>query len=580
VHVIAAVWTPWNSSQADEVFDRMARVVRSNPTRVSATAGAKVAAWSLARPGRICSQTGAAWVGTLSSLPRQIDLRNASELTGEYALVAPTPDGLILGRGRHAGMCLFHASLADGGIVACSRLEPLLACTERGAPNVEALASLLMIEEPDDPSATVYRRVQRVAPTETVHLGASGPRVWKRAGATRAFTGPVDDLAAELRDRIRGAVGRSLGEVDKAAVLVSGGLDSSVVLADAVACVREQKSLEILPISVSFAGPGDDRPHLTALCRALDVAPLRLRPKDAANDILAALVADAAPMIWPTASWEWAASRRATGEGAKIVLTGQGGDQIFGGDLRVFARTAWSTELPGAIAQLSKLYRTQRNLSFQTIFKSLVGPPLYSFIPALAKGRRHRYLARRWPWAGKRLNQSIFELASRRPDSEWATTDGEVKFRRLVARDFVRIAETRGQIEAETNLAHAHPFLDDDVVEFVAGLAQTASFLGGQDRGLLRASARGILPESLRMRPDKARFEPAIAELIAASDLVALRELSNMQMSADLGLVEPTHYQRHFESALRDGPHCTEWPQIWPALAVEAFLRKQWPRSG
>jgi hypothetical protein len=191
--------------------------------------------------------------------------------------------------------------------------------------------------------------------------------------------------------------------------------------------------------------------------------------------------------------------------------------------------------------------------------------------------KRYRVAARRWSWAGPKLRKVILDSYVREPVSrEWTSVTSELKLNRLVRKDFLHIAEARGQMEAATGITRVDPLMDDELVTLVASFPQEMLLFGNRRRGLFRHAMRGMLPEALRLRPDKARFEPALAEMVQGSDLAALRELASMRMLGELGLVDPVRYRRHFEMLLSDGVASSDWLAVWPALAVEAFVRAQW----
>jgi hypothetical protein len=152
----------------------------------------------------------------------------------------------------------------------------------------------------------------------------------------------------------------------------------------------------------------------------------------------------------------------------------------------------------------------------------------------------------------------------------------EEKFGRLVRSDFLTLSEVRGQMETVSGLMQIDPLRDDDLVGFLAGLPQDLMLFDDRQRGLLRHAMRHVLPERLRTRPDKARFEPAIAGMLDARNIARLRNLAEMRMLGDLGLVDPPLFGRHFEGVLSDGEKSPAWLAVWPALTVEAFLRAQW----
>jgi len=289
---------------------------------------------------------------------------------------------------------------------------------------------------------------------------------------------------------------------------------------------------------------------------------------------------DAAPMIWPTIGWNLTLLERARDRGARCLLTGLGGDQIFNGDPRTFAAFARSDGWHKAFASARRLQGHSGRLSLYRSARLLVAPPVVSALPVVRRMRTQRIALRRWPWAGARLRDFILERSAAPPDREWASYTSELRLERLVRRDFMRHAELRGQLESLTGMVRTNPLMDDELLTTVASFPQHTLFFGDRQRGLFRYAMRQILPDSLRLRPDKARMEPGIAEMVGQSDLNALRSLAQMKRLADLGLVEPKAYRRHFETVLFDGGGHPDWLVIWPALAVEAFLRSSWPDHG
>jgi len=85
---------------------------------------------------------------------------------------------------------------------------------------------------------------------------------------------------------------------------------------------------------------------------------------------------------------------------------------------------------------------------------------------------------------------------------------------------------------------------------------------------------RGRLPESLRLREDKASFEPALVRFVnAAGGFQSLRELATATHLADLGLVDRRAFGDAFGDFVAAPSDGAAWTTIWPALCVEAFLR-------
>jgi hypothetical protein len=80
-----------------------------------------------------------------------------------------------------------------------------------------------------------------------------------------------------------------------------------------------------------------------------------------------------------------------------------------------------------------------------------------------------------------------------------------------------------------------------------------------------------LLPDSLRLREDKASFEPASDELArAVCHEPWFTALLRMEATGDLGLVLPRRFREAF-GRFKDHRADRTWVEFWPALAVEAF---------
>ena len=140
---------------------------------------------------------------------------------------------------------------------------------------------------------------------------------------------------------------------------------------------------------------------------------------------------------------------------------------------------------------------------------------------------------------------------------------------------FTDLADARGQIEAATGIARVDPFLDAGLVRFVMRLPPEYLLHGHRVRGLFREACRGIVPDRVRLRFDKAHFEPAAREeVLAAGGFTAFQDLADASTLEGLGLVDRKRFRRAFDELATDPLMLRgEWVRLWPVLAMEAFAR-------
>lgn len=133
--------------------------------------------------------------------------------------------------------------------------------------------------------------------------------------------------AARLRELVEGAVQRSTAD----GILLSGGLDTSIVSA-----VAAQQGRKLRAVSVSVAGAvSPDEPFAKMMAERCEF-PLRvLRP--ALTDLIAAMpdvmrvLGGFDPMELRNSAVAWLALRAAREEGIAAVLTGDAADELFAG---------------------------------------------------------------------------------------------------------------------------------------------------------------------------------------------------------------------------------------------------------
>ncbi len=384
------------------------------------------------------------------------------------------------------------------------------------------------------------------------------------------------EAPAFLRRALERAVDVALVGVRRAAVLTGGGVDSSVLMGLASRWA-ERTGGTVFAVSLDFGGPGDDRPHLRALEQHLGCEVVRVRPEDAAPRIaLLDTGADCAPAHSSTMPMEVEMLARARAHGAERVLGGAGGDELFGGAPSALANVARRGHPLRAIRTAHRLegFSRPRSVTWSWVVRPLLGRYLPKRMRA-ARGRRHA-LVPTLPWAGPVVRSYLEEKrcllgeANRR-----VPRNASERFATLHDDAHQVVVASGRQVEEHVSGVDCwYPYLDPDLMAAVASMEPEYLIFGDRWRGLLRAAAHDLLPESLRERMDKAHFEPAMRRWIeAAGGLASLRPLASGRELGALGLVEPAAFAAAFEQFVADPDDGLSWVSLWAALAVEAFLR-------
>jgi asparagine synthase (glutamine-hydrolysing) len=429
---------------------------------------------------------------------------------------------------------------------------------------LEAIAARTLALPPTEPDETPYQGV-------SCQLHEPIARASRHAPARSA-----SEAVATLRFSMEMAVERSLGDADRVAVMAGGGLDSAGLLALAVEWARP-RGATVFAVALDYAAAGDDRPYMRILEAALGCEVLRVRPEEGAQH-LGMTGVDGAPFCWPSGPMEMEMMARARAHGAKRVLMGVGGDEIFDGQPQALAAVAGRGELRKAIRASRALrgFERPRSRTASWLLRPLVArhtPPAVR----LALARRKRVWAPEW--AGPSLREYLESIHVRDLEAlAHNLGDGIIVDPKHAERHRANIAWLRHQEEIVAGIERHDPYLDRALVATIAGFQPEWLLEGAIRRGLFRAALRGLLPDALLEREDKAYFEPAFARMIAAAGgLESFRELASARELAELELVDPARFGEAFEAFVRAPDDGWSWMSIWPAICVEQFLRARRP---
>jgi asparagine synthase (glutamine-hydrolysing) len=560
--MIAAVVHPRGDDEARAVLARMSR----DFTDVRVRSGALVAR----------TEGGA----KRSRLEGDLDLEQANARSDVGALVAlsSTRDGgVILARGSFGGRPLYYARTSEGGWIACSEVEPILAALGTRLPiDVDRIASHVAAATHPEASATSFAGLSRVEPCTAVELTPGRSRSAVRPSPERSpLDAPLQEIAEEMWRRFALSVKRTVGDARRVAVMVGGGVDSSGLLAAAVALLRGASGGEAFALALDFDADCTDRPFLADLARHLDIVPVRLAPREAGPWFGKTLVLDAQPYILCIGPMEQLVFRRARELGAEVLLSGYLADEILAGDPRVLSLEAPLAAISAAVALQLPWETTAR----QRVTDFVVRPLLKPFVPhALLARSAARIHAKDFPWAGPRLVEVLARAREHAATLRAPRTPRE-RFDRF-ARDprYMDFADWRGQVESTTGIVREDPYASEDLVDLISRAPPAALFHDGLHRGLYREALRGKVPESIRRRITKAWFEPAFAETAeAGGGLRSLGDLWEPSALGDLDIVDSRAFRRSIEPLLRD-PLAPEAGDLWTvgtqSVACEAFCRR------
>ena len=420
----------------------------------------------------------------------------ARRLSGMYAIALwdAARERLVLVRDRVGKKPLLWATLAGGSVAFASELKALLRLPELPR-DVDPAALDAFLALGYVPGGSALGGVHKVRPAELVVFENGRAETRRYATLERLDPRPDDEWIALVRSRVRDAVRRRLIADVPLGALLSGGIDSSVV----VAVMAELSTEPVKTFTVGFADAAyDEREHARAVAARFgtdhtevvvepDVADLLPRLAEAYDEPLAD---DAALPLLAVCQL---ARREVT-----VALTGDGGDESFGGYERYLAhRLAERVPAPLARAAAGALPRRERRSRLERAAR---------FADAAAAPRRERYarLMEVFPRA-LRAELSAPGFADAAYSLPEPARDGIAALQALDVRTYLPddlllkadIASMAHSLELRS------PLLDWEVLELGLSLPDRLKWRRGVGKVALRRAFGDLLPPQVARRGKK-----------------------------------------------------------------------------
>ena len=276
---------------------------------------------------------------------------------GDFAFISWNRQtrAIVAARDR-IGIRPLHWAIDAGCVLIASDVAQVLAAlSRRPAPDESAVADLLGFEPAVD-ARTLYAGVSRVPPGHVLLVDERGPRLreyWRPEPGIADERRSDDDYAEECRALLQRAVAVRLRATNRPVMFFSGGIDSSSVLSAAIDVSSRAGTPPPQPLSMVFdQAESDERAYRRAFAEACGLTTLDVEPGslDAAGyreqaarrrlppDLPAEFIGR--PLMW-----------RARALGARVALTGGGGDFLFGGSPLHYADLIRRGRIVAAIAQ-------------------------------------------------------------------------------------------------------------------------------------------------------------------------------------------------------------------------------------
>jgi asparagine synthase (glutamine-hydrolysing) len=443
-----------------------------------------------------------------------------------FAIWDEAEEQLFCARDRF-GIKPFAYAVHDGVFYGGSEAKALLPFLPSIETDYEALKDYLAFQFCLG-GKTLFKGVRELLPAHT--LTVRGGVVHERRYWEVEYEPDFDHREGWLTDRLGELVEDSVrfhlrADVPVGAYL-SGGLDSSITTSLAARAVGSEFQAFTGRFSQGERYDETRYARLLAEERGFRLHEQTIGPDDFADNIRDVLYYLDYPVAGPGSFPQFMVSRLAS-QHMKVVLGGQGGDEIFGGYAR-YLLAYFEQCIKAAIDG------TMHDGNFVVTYESI--------IPQLGTLREYKPLMQQFWRAGLfgDLDARYFRLIDRAPDLQGAiqwdvlgdyspfetfetifradNVRKESYFDLMTHFDFKTLLPALLHVEDRVSMAHGLesrvPFIDTEVVEFAATLPADVKFKHGQLKHALKEAMRDDLPPAIVDRRDKMGFPVPLAEWI------------------------------------------------------------------
>src|SRR5438067_4742465 len=461
---------------------------------------------------------------------------------------------LVLARDA-MGIKLIYYRIADGQLTFGSEIRPILAA-DNSKPAVDPVALNLFLRFRYTPSPlTIFRGIRKLAPGTMLVLerGECREERWYNY-VPRPFSTRKNDkeTTEELLELYRAAVKRHLLSDVPVGILLSGGLDSGLLLA----LMNEQGG----PWPAYTVGYGEvfeddelaDAKETAALLGAVHL-PVKLDQAEFERSLPKIVECLEEPVATSSIVPMYFVSRRAR-QDVKVALIGQGPDELFGGYKRHLGihYGSWWRGLPAGLRSMAgfAVNRLPRNEMLKRGVRSLGSQDrlkryqdVFSLAPAeMIDGLfRDDILPQR---NGHELVDYWRELLPQIEHTDELGGFQLLEIRSSLPDELLMYAD---KLSMAHSLEVRVPYLDRTVVEYVQRLGADLKVRNGTRKWLHRQVCQNYLPPQTLKRKKRGFAANVVDQWFHSSLNGALREVLVDESSLMFGLLNPKPVQRLLE---------------------------------
>lgn len=443
------------------------------------------------------------------------------QLNGQFAIALwdARHETFLLARDR-VGIRPLHYTQAGGRLAFASEIKALFALPEVPRQlDPAGMAECATFWAPVE-GHTVFAGVHSLPPGHLLIATARDQKVvrywdWSFEPSSIRRADDAAELAAELREELIRAVQLQLRADVPVGAYLSGGLDSSII----AAIVRHCSDTPLRTFSLTFEDAEfDEEPFQARMAAQLGTehTSIRCTRQKIAAEFPRTVLHTEAPIVRTAPTPLMLLAAHVRDAGFKVVLTGEGADEVFGGyDLfkEAKVRRFWSRDPASQLRPriLERLYPYLKNSPVrggamaQAFFREGMGSegePWYAHLPRWnSAGRIRSFFSSELRGALDDWD-ALASLAQTLPANmrEWPALGRDQYVEAHTLMSGYLLSSQGDRVAMASSIEGRVPFLDHHVIEFANRLPPHLKIRGLREKYLLRKAFADLLPPQIATR--------------------------------------------------------------------------------
>ena len=425
-----------------------------------------------------------------------------------FALYDVCKKELVIARDRVGKKPLYYSNIPCG-FVFSSEIKAIKRCFLTGvSPDYTQIRQIMRFSYPQDEEATFIKQVKRIRPGEYAVISDNGMEIssyWRKTN-TYNFSGSYNEAKDETLKLLIESISLRMRSDVPIALLLSGGIDSS-----AIGALAAETHDNIQALTVGYGGSYDCDERTVArkfaLEKGINWTQIELDQADYQQYFEELVEFIDEPICDVAAIAQWGIYKKASEEGLTVLLSGNGGDELFYG----YPAHNTTAENIAFLNQRQKMILSGEGRSIlswlkfifskkETISKFLKTYNLHLFDGAFYKG--------------------LLELEYDWPDNDSYSEGSFSKFSSVEKYPIDQVYSYLFNIWLVNNcyflsdkLGMAHslevraPFADNKLVDFVSSLPIEYKYYPNNPKGFLKDVVKGYVPDYI-LHANKKGFTP------------------------------------------------------------------------